>query len=384
MAHASRPTPAAVQTLLEEDLEEAYEHGPAGYVSTLPDGTIVRINSTFLAWTGFERDELIGRRRFPDLFHLPGRIYFETHLRPLLALQGTLNEVAIDIACPHGKLLPAILNAAQKRSAGGEALLTRYTVLDATDRRRYERQLLEARRKAEADAQAKTELLAMLSHDIRTPLGSIMAVASLLQRSPLDPEQQGAVRILHSSAASMLELVNQVLERSRLEAGAVSLHPRTFDLRALVRELVSNLEPLALSKGLALRCRVDERLPAAVVGDATKLGQILGNLVGNALKFTESGSVEVALEVLALDMAQVTLRARVRDTGIGIAEEALGRIFEEYGQAHESIAARYGGTGLGLSISRKLLKAQGSVLHVNSRPGEGSEFSFDLTLRLPT
>jgi signal transduction histidine kinase len=276
-----------------------------------------------------------------------------------------------------------MLNAAGKKTPAGEPLLTRFTIFNATERRRYERQLLEARRRAEAAAQAKTELIAMLSHDIRTPLTAIMAVASLLQRSALTPEQQAAVRVLSSSSSAVLGLVNQILDHSRIESGTLSLHERAFDLRKLACELVANLEPLARDKGIALRCIVEKRLPAAVVGDSTKLGQILGNLVGNALKFTEAGSVELHLDVLELRADEVNLRARVLDTGIGIAEEALQRIFEEYGQAHEGIAARYGGSGLGLAISRKLLKAQGSDLQVRSRLGHGSEFWFELALPLP-
>jgi signal transduction histidine kinase len=178
----------------------------------------------------------------------------------------------------------------------------------------------------------------------------------------------------------MLNLVNDVLEHSRLEAGAVALHPAPFDLGALARQLVDNVQPLAREKGIAVGCVVDERLPGMLVGDATKLGQVLGNLVGNALKFTSAGSVAVELLVTDLSERAAKLRVCVADTGIGIEAEQLPRIFRAYTQAHDAIGGRYGGTGLGLAISRKLLRAHGSDLHVESQPGKGSVFWFDLEL----
>ncbi len=371
-----------VQALLDEDLAGIYEDAPAGYLSTLPDGTIVKVNGTFLRWTGFARGELVRERRLQELFSTPGRIYYETHLGPLLAMQGALNEIAIDILAADGRVLPVMLNAAQRKSGAGEPLLLRFTVFSATERRRYEKELLQARRDAEALARAKTELLAMLSHDIRTPLGSVMAVAQLLERSALTPQQANLVRILTSSSSTMLNLVNEVLEHSRLEAGAVALNPAPFDLGAQVRRLVDDLQPLAREKGLALGCLVDPRLPGMLIGDATKLGQVLGNLAGNALKFTEAGSVTLQLAVTDLSERDARIRVRVADTGIGIEPGQLPRIFGEYAQAHDGIAGRYGGSGLGLAISRKLLRAHGSDLQAESQPGKGSVFWFDLALAL--
>ncbi|MEP7344909.1 MAG: ATP-binding protein, partial [Gemmatimonadaceae bacterium] len=364
-------SPEVVNTLLVEDLEEAYDLGPAGYVSTFPNGTIVKVNATFLSWTGFERSDLEGRRRMQDLLSIAGRIYYETHLGPLLTMQGALSAIAVDIIRRDGTSLPAIMNASQKRTATGEVVLNRFTVIDATDRRRYERQLLDARRAAEAATQAKSEVLAMLSHDVRTPLGSVMSVAAILERTPLTHDQQQAVRILKSSVASMLLLVNGILDQERLDAVGVAPGDRHFDMRALVGGLVANLAPLARDKGLTLRGVIDNRLPDAVLGDPTKLVQVLNNLVGNAVKFTDTGEITLELAVVRLGSDDVRLSFMVRDTGIGIAPEALRRIFEEYVQANEGITERYGGTGLGLSISRRLLKTLGSDLEVQSTLGEG-------------
>lgn len=380
---AQRPQRERLEALLDEDLAGIYEHAPAGYLSTLPDGTIVKVNGTFLRWTGYARADLVQQRRLQDLFSTPGRIYYETHLAPLLAMQGTVSEIAVDIECTGGRVLPVMLNAVRRQSAEGEPLLLRFTVFNATERRRYEKELLQARRAAEGLARAKTELLAMLSHDIRSPLGAVMAVTHVLENSGLTADQAALVRILRSSSATMMNLVNEVLEHSRLEAGAVPLRPAPFDLGAQARELVGNLQPLAKEKGIALTCVVDPRLPAMVIGDATKLGQVLGNLLGNALKFTEAGSVVLELAPTELAEREARIRVRVTDTGIGIEPGQLPDIFREYTQAHEGIASRYGGSGLGLAISRKLLRAHGSDLRVDSEPGKGSVFWFDLSLGLP-
>lgn len=378
-----RPELERVQALLDEDLAEIYDEAPAGYLSALPDGTVVKVNATFLRWTGFAREALVRRRRLQDLFSTPGRIYYETHLGPLLAMQGGVNEIAMDVVCADGRALPVMLNAAQRKGADGVPLLLRFTVFNATDRRRYEKELLQARRAAEALAQAKTELLAMLSHDIRTPLGSVMAVVHLLEGSGLTPQQEPLVRILRSSSATMLNLVNEILEHSRLEAGAVALRPAPFDLGALARGLVDDLQPLAREKDIALACLVDQRLPPMLVGDATKLGQVLGNLVGNALKFTAAGSVTLELVVTERSDNAAKIRVRVADSGIGISPEQLPRIFSAYVQAHDTDARGHGGIGLGLAISTKLLRAHGSELEVQSQPGKGSVFWFDITLELP-
>ena len=375
----TQPEPTAVRALLDEDLAELFEHAPAGYVSTFPDGTIVRVNQTFRDWTGFAPEELTGRR-LQDLFSMPGRIYYETHLGPLLAMQGSLSEVAVDIARRDGTLLPALVNALQKRGADGKPLLHRFTVFNATERRRYERQLLEARREAERALRAKAELLAMLSHDVRTPLTAILAVASLLEGSQSEQDKREAVRILRSSASSAVRLVESVLEHSQLEAGVFVVHAAPFGLRALVEELVASLAPLASGKNIALRHEVDAGVPERLLGDATKLGQVLGNLLGNALKFTESGTVALAIERLAERRDEVDVRMRVTDTGIGIPARALPTIFEEYSRGDEATARRYGGSGLGLAISRRLVQAMGGELQVRSRVGEGSEFWFELTL----
>jgi PAS domain S-box-containing protein len=364
----------------EESAEELYEDAPCGYLSTLPDGTIVRVNRTLLAWTGHRRADLVGRRRFRDLLTPAGRIYHETHYAPLLRMRGFVGEVAFDLVRADGGRLPVLVSSVEKRDAAGEPLLHRTTVFDATDRRRYERELLLARRKAEEAGRAKADLLAMIGHDIRNPLAAILAGVRLLERTSPTPEQRRYLDVLRATSENLLGLTRNLLDLGRIEAGAAPLDQKGFDPRELVRGIVAGLAARAEEKGLAVRVEIEERVPRRLVGDPGKIGQVLSNLVGNAIKFTEEGSVEVTVRAGEVLPDAAVVEFGVRDTGIGIAREHLTRIFEAYAQADRGIGARYGGTGLGLAISRRLVELHGGELVVESEPGRGSTFSFGLRL----
>jgi len=366
---------------IEESAEDLYENAPCGYLSALPGGLIVRVNRTFLDWTGYPREELIGRRRFQDLLTVGGRIFHETHLAPLLHMQGEVREIALEIRCADGRRLPVLVNSTLRRDGAGAPLLTRTTVFNATDRKEYERELRRQRERAERADQAKAGFISMISHEIRTPLNAILGSAHLLGATGLSPRQEHYVSILRSSSESLLQLVNEILDLGKIEAGKVSLEERTFDLRQLVHQVASSLQAKAGEKGLALEARVDERLPGALLGDPVKIGQVLTNLLGNALKFTAEGSVVVALQVLAVETDAVSCEIQVADTGIGIAPERLPHIFEDYTQASYDIGREYGGTGLGLSISKRLVEMHGSRLEVESELGQGTRLSFRLRLK---
>jgi PAS domain S-box-containing protein len=368
--------------LLEESAEDLYENAPCGYLSALPGGTIVKVNQTFLSWTGYAREALLGGRKFQDLLTAGGRIFHETHFAPLLRMQGWVREIAVDIVCADGRRLPALINSTLRKDAAGQPLLVRTMIFNATDRKEYERELLRERQKAEQATKAKADFISMMSHEIRTPLNALMGVAHLLASTGLSPQQEKLVRILRSSSESLLGLVNDILDFSKIESGKLSLESRSFDLRRLVHEIVANLDVKAGQKGLDLGVQVDPRLPDLLLGDPVKIGQVLTNLVGNAIKFTAEGEVTVALEVRELDAEAVSVELRVTDTGIGIAPDQLSRIFDDFTQASYDIGLKYGGTGLGLSISKKLVELHGSRLAVESRPGRGTSFSFVLRLKI--
>ena len=369
-------------TLLDESAEELYEHAPCGYLSCLPDGTIVRVNQTLLDWTGYTREFLLATR-IQALLSVGSKIYYETHVAPLMQMQGRANEIALEIVGADRTARPILVNAVQKRDGDGTPLFTRMTLFDATDRRRYERELLGARRRAEQIAADKADLLAMLSHDIRNPLNALMGNVFMLERSNLAEEHMRRLRVLRNSAENMLALLNRVLELSRAESSAFALTESSFRLEPLVREATGAFAARAEEKGLRLDVTVAPDVPDMVIGDPVALRQILSNFVGNAIKFTERGGVSVSVRVLEPATDAVTLKFMVIDTGIGIPADRVERIFDEFTQGSADTAARYGGTGLGLAIARKLLALYGSSIQVESALGEGSAFSFSLRLAVP-
>jgi PAS domain S-box-containing protein len=372
--------PRVDASLVEDTAEDLYEHAPCGYVSTLPDGTIAKVNRTLLDWSGHTRDALVNGARFQSLLSAGSRIYYETHLAPLLQMQGSANEIALELVCADGRVLPVVVNSVQKRDASGAPLFNRITLFDSTERRRYERELLLARRRAEQIAKDKADLIAMLSHDIRNPLNAVMGVVHLLDRSELTDRQRRHVQLLRSSSENILSLLDRVLQLSQAESASFALAEAPFAVRPMLDDIVATFGAAADQKQLRLRCSVEGQLPPMVLGDPVALRQILTNLVGNAIKFTEAGGVTISLRVRDAAVDAVTLDFAVVDTGIGIPADRLDRIFNEFTQASYETATRFGGTGLGLAIARKLLALYGSRVHVASTPGEGSTFSFGIRL----
>lgn len=233
---------------------------------------------------------------------------------------------------------------------------------------------------ARAAAQAAGELLATMTHELRTPLNGMLGVAHLLLETELDRDQRGMVEVLHHAGESLLELVNDTLDFSRVEAGELELERLPFDLRVMTNEVAELLAPLANEKRLHFECEVHEEVPARVWGDPGRLRQVLLNLGGNAVRFTERGRVRLAVARVREDERGATLRFEFQDTGIGMTEEQRGRIFEAFQHADASAPRGHRGTGLGLVISSRLVSLMGGTIGVESAPGQGSTFRFDVTL----
>ncbi|WP_224367121.1 PAS domain-containing hybrid sensor histidine kinase/response regulator [Hyalangium versicolor] len=374
--------PVEAGALIEESAEDLYENAPCGYISTRPDGTIVKANQTLLNWLDYSREELLAGKRFQDLLAIGGKIFHETHYAPLLRMQGFVNEVNFDLVGKGGRSLPVLVNTAQKKDASGQVLLYRTTIFNITDRKNYERELLVARQKAEQATKAKADFLSMMSHEIRTPMNAIIGLSHLLRQTRLSEQQQKYADVLHTSSENLLALLNNILDFSKIEAGKVSLEERNFHLPPMIEGIFHTLRVKADEKRLALRLELEEQVPAWLMGDTVKIGQVLTNLVSNAIKFTETGSITVSARVLEQHAEAVTLEFRVRDTGIGIPPDRLSKVFEEFTQASYDINLKYGGTGLGLTICQRLLELYGSKLQVESVLGQGTTFSFPLRLRL--
>jgi signal transduction histidine kinase/CheY-like chemotaxis protein len=235
--------------------------------------------------------------------------------------------------------------------------------------------------KAEAASRAKSEFLARMSHEIRTPMNAVLGMTQLLRHATtLDDRQRRYADVIHQSGTSLLGIINDILDFSKIEAGKLELDMAPFSLREVVEDAVDILAEKAHSKGLELLCDIPADVETAVYGDGQRLRQIIINLVGNAVKFTERGEVRVIVRHKALDKQRSTFRIEVVDTGVGIKPESCASIFESFAQEDNSITRKHGGTGLGLAICRQLVELMGGEMGVKSTPGEGSTFHFTVAL----
>ncbi len=237
-----------------------------------------------------------------------------------------------------------------------------------------------AKNDAERANAAKSDFLATMSHEIRTPMNGMMVMAEMLSAAPLAPKHLRYAEIIARSGRGLLNIINDILDFSKIEAGMLTLEATPFALDALIEDTASLFAERAREKGLTVALTVDPALPRRLIGDPTRISQVVGNLLNNALKFTETGGVTIDVVAGGHDASGATVEVHVRDTGIGIAADTIDRIFERFSQADGTITRRFGGTGLGLSISRRFVEAMGGRLQVESTPGQGSDFHFAIVL----
>ena len=258
-------------------------------------------------------------------------------------------------------------------------------LLDITDRKQMEDELQRARTGAEAAAKAKSEFLANMSHEIRTPLNGVIGLSTLLDEENMPDDNRSMVRLIRASGETLAKILDDVLDFSKIECGKLELEQAPFSLRESLEWGVDLFRMKATEKHLELRLSVDSGIPARLTGDATRIRQILANLISNAIKFTEEGSIEVnaGLAREGAPDGKCRVRVGVRDTGIGIPPDKLDRIFQSFGQVDASTSRRFGGTGLGLVICRRLVEMMDGSIAVESRPEDGSVFEFDFVAGIP-
>lgn len=248
------------------------------------------------------------------------------------------------------------------------------TVQDITERKDVERELLKAREVAEHSARARGTFLANMSHEIRTPMNAILGFTELLYETELTAEQRGYVDSIHFSGENLLVIINDILDISKIRSGRMTIEKCDFNMREVTNGILAVMSPKAAEKGLELTCSVDTVVPETLTGDPVRLNQILTNLISNALKFTESGSVSVTIGAKVLETDGVLVEMAVADTGIGIPEDKQAMIFDKFVQASDDTTRKFGGTGLGLTIVKHLVEMQDGKIWLASKPGSGTTF----------
>ncbi|MBI5864351.1 MAG: response regulator [Planctomycetes bacterium] len=349
---------------------------------TDPHGRIVQTNQAALAALGCTRDELVGKQlgslQCEQREHLPPGAGPALPAGP----DAAAPEPEITLIAKDGRTIPATVSrSCVHQTVNGERVPFDVLVFrDCSVRRRYEAQLLGSIEAAESANQAKSAFLANMSHELRTPLNGVIGMVELLLATNLSVQQRYHADTVRKSADALLNLINDILDFSKIEAGKLELEKIDFALWTTIDDAAAILAHKAEQKGLELACLIHPSVPSLLRGDANRLQQILTNLAGNAIKFTEKGEVIIKAALAAETPTDVTVRFTVRDTGIGIAASDLQRLFQTFSQVDSSTTRRYGGTGLGLAISKQLAELMGGQIGVESELGKGSLFWFTVRL----
>lgn len=353
----------------------AIDHTPTGVVITNRFGRITYANQYFANLIGYRIDEVVGTKM--ETYGMLDDAEQAHAWQELIS--GRVWKGELNFKSKHKEIMTELLSVAPIRNDKGEISNFVMVTEDITERKQSEMELLRAKEQAEEATQAKEQFLSTMSHELRTPMNSVIGITNLLLEEAPRPDQVENLNILKFSAGNLLAIINDILDLSKIEAGRIEFVEEDFDLHYTLINIKRTHAVRAKEKNVEIKLSVDNDLPSILKGDQQRLNQILNNLVSNAVKFTEEGSVHIHVDTVQEHPNEVELCIRVQDSGIGIPHNKLHTIFESFRQATTETSNKYGGTGLGLAITRKLVELQGGVIYVESELGKGS--TFHVTMR---
>lgn len=338
-------------------------------------GNVVFCNKHLADIVGYDKAEVIGLNWIntfvPDNLKaqfkawLDGGTFYSQHTSPIICKNGKQRIISWKNTVTHDEFG----NIAETTSIGE----------DITDIKKAREALIMAKENAEKSSRFKSEFLSIMSHEIRTPMNAVIGTTNLLLQDDPAPRQLEYLHTLQFSSNNLLELINDILDYNKIEAGKLELYKLQFNIHKLAQNILQSFAAKADENGSKLELSFDKNIPVNLIGDQLRLGQILNNLLSNAVKFTTNGTVFLRLEAQQQKQDKISIKFTVADTGIGIAPENLDKIFDPFTQEYSSTASDYGGTGLGLAITKRLVELHGSTINLNSKPGEGTQFSFTIT-----
>ncbi|MGH9436119.1 MAG: ATP-binding protein, partial [Terriglobia bacterium] len=380
---ARRERRRAVEALRESEelFKGAFQYSNTGMALVGLDGRYLQVNPALCAMLGYSEEELLNLD-FDSLTHPEDKEPAMTLLHALRAGREVRAGVEKRQIHKDGRIVWTEVSVSVIRGSDGEPVRLISQIQDITQRKEVEATLVKAKEAAEAASRSKSEFLANMSHEIRTPMNGILGMTDLLLDTAITFEQREYLGMVKTSADSLLSIINDILDFSKIEARKLSVENITFRLRDCIEESLRSVAVRAAEKNLELTCRIQPGLPELVSGDPGRLRQVLLNLLGNAIKFTESGEVALTVERDggATDEVTELLHLTVRDTGIGIPADKHALVFQSFAQADSSSTRRFGGTGLGLTIASHLVEMMGGRIWLESAPATGSSFHFTVRL----
>jgi PAS domain S-box-containing protein len=340
-------------------------------------------NKSFSDMSGFSNEELLGNTPRSLLFRDSSKEFMDK--KHELRKKGISDVYEIEIRDKSGEKKWWLISGAPRYDDKGQLVGSIGIHLDITEQKNLEHELIKSRETAENLSRAKENFLANMSHEIRTPMNAIMGMSSQLTKTALNPQQRFYLDTIHSAADNLLVIINDILDLSKIEAGKLTLENIGFHLEPILNRSINVLEHKAEEKGLVLsRVYMDSRVSPILLGDPYRLNQVMLNLLSNSIKFTDKGSISVAVELISDQPLTQTIRFAIKDTGIGMDDEYIGHLFEKFSQEYESVTRKYGGTGLGMSICKELIELMEGKISATSKKGEGTTIVFEIPFRKGT